>query len=379
MNQPRNSLPAFGIYLHVPFCTVRCGYCDFNTYTPGELEQDNSIDIWTNALIDEITHSLEKLPENKIVETIFFGGGTPSLLPLANLEKIFTKINESFSLSENTEITIEANPDTLTKSKIQAWKSYGINRVSLGVQSSDQKVLATLDRTHKPDNVKKSVALLREENLNNFSLDLIYGTPGEDLDSWRRSLESIIAFDPPHISAYALTVEPGTALFRKVKNQEINNINLDDQADKYLLANELLEKNDLNWYEVSNWSKFGHECKHNLLYWRNQNWWGYGPGAHSHLDGTRWWNVKHPKYYATKLLQENSAVEDYENLNAEQKSLEQVMLQMRLRETKLKKLISPQTLAEWEQLGYVAQGVADLELTPNGRLLLDSLLTQVTA
>lgn len=379
MNQPPNSLSAFGIYLHVPFCTVRCGYCDFNTYTPGEIEQENAIDIWTNALISEITYSLEKLPQNKGVETIFFGGGTPSLLPLTNLEQVFTKLTECFNLIENVEITIEANPDTLTKYKIKAWKDFGINRVSLGVQSSDRQVLATLDRTHNPDNIKKSIALLREENLNNFSVDLIYGTPGESLDSWRRSIESIIAFDPPHISAYALTIEPGTALFRKVKNQEVESINSDDQADKYLLANKIFEKNDLNWYEVSNWSKIGYQCKHNLLYWQNQNWWGYGPGAHSHLDGKRWWNVKHPTNYATKLLKEKSAVDGYEILDTEQKDLEHLMLKMRLRDTNLSTLIPIQKLNEWEQLGYVVRIAGDLEFTPRGRLILDSLLSQVTA
>ncbi len=378
MKQLQNNASAFGLYVHVPFCTVRCGYCDFNTYTPSELEQADAIDVWTQALISEITYSLEKLPESQVVETIFFGGGTPSLLPLNNLEQIFSKLNHSFIFSENIEITLEANPDTLSSSKIRAWKDFGINRISLGVQSADKKVLQILDRTHNPENVKNSVELLKNGGIHNFSLDLIYGTPGETLDSWSSSVESLVEFDPPHVSAYALTVEPGTALFRKVNNKEIGNISSDDQADKYLIANDILEKNNLAWYEISNWAIPGHECRHNLLYWNNQNWWGYGPGAHSHINGKRWWNVKHPANYAKKLINEKSAIADFETLSFDQKNLEQTMLLMRLRGSDLRKLAPAATLSEWENLNYVSSGSNNLELTPKGRLLLDSLIAHIT-
>jgi len=377
MKQLQNNA-SFGLYVHVPFCTVRCGYCDFNTYTPSELEQVDAIDLWTQALISEITYSLEKLPENQAVETIFFGGGTPSLLPLNNLEQIFSKLNDSFIFSENIEVTLEANPDTLTSSKIQAWKDFGINRISLGVQSADKKILQILDRTHNPENVKNSVELLKNGGIHNFSLDLIYGTPGETLYSWSSTVESLVDFDPPHVSAYALTVEPGTALFRKVNNKEIGDISSDDQADKYLIANDILEKNNLAWYEISNWAKPGHECRHNLLYWNNQNWWGYGPGAHSHIDGKRWWNVKHPANYAKKLVNEKSAIADFENLSFDQKNLEQTMLLMRLRGSDLRELAPTSVLSEWENLDYVSHGSNNLELTPKGRLLLDSLIAQIT-
>ncbi|MGA0078268.1 MAG: radical SAM family heme chaperone HemW [Candidatus Nanopelagicales bacterium] len=377
MKQLQNNA-SFGLYVHVPFCTVRCGYCDFNTYTPSELEQVDAIDLWTQALISEITYSLEKLPENQAVETIFFGGGTPSLLPLNNLEQIFSKLNDSFIFSENIEITLEANPDTLTSSKIQAWKDFGINRISLGVQSADKKILQILDRTHNPENVKNSVELLKNGGIHNFSLDLIYGTPGETLDSWSSTVESLVDFDPPHVSAYALTVEPRTALFRKVNNKEIGDISSDDQADKYLIANDILEKNNLAWYEISNWAKHGYECRQNLLYWNNQNWWGYGPGAHSHIDGKRWWNVKHPANYAKKLVNEKSAIADFENLSFDQKNLEQTMLLMRLRESDLRELAPTSVLSEWENLDYVSRGSNNLELTPKGRLLLDSLIAQIT-
>ncbi len=378
MKQLQNNASAFGLYVHVPFCTVRCGYCDFNTYTPSELEQADAIDVWAQALISEITYSLEKFPKSQVVETIFFGGGTPSLLPLNNLEQIFSKLNHSFIFSENIEITLEANPDTLSSSKIRAWKDFGINRISLGVQSTDKKVLQILDRTHNPENVKNSVELLKNGGIHNFSLDLIYGTPGETLDSWSSSVESLVEFDPPHVSAYALTVEPGTALFRKVNNKEINNISSDDQADKYLIANDILEKNNLAWYEISNWAIPGHECRHNLLYWNNQNWWGYGPGAHSHIDGKRWWNVKHPANYAKKLINEKSAIADFETLSFDQKNLEQTMLLMRLRGSDLRKLAPAATLSEWENLNYVSSGSNNLELTPKGRLLLDSLIAHIT-
>lgn len=379
MNQRQSKFKSFGLYIHVPFCAVRCGYCDFNTYTPGELAEENAIDIWTSALINEISYSLAALPEYEAIDTIFFGGGTPSLVPLGNLEKIFTKINTSFKISQNVEITLEANPDTLDAAKIKDWKDLGINRVSLGVQSSDQKVLKILDRTHKPENVKNSIALLREANLNNFSLDLIYGTPGETLDSWKKSVEYLLEYDPVHISAYSLTVEPGTALYRKVKNKEIQNINQDDQADKYLLADKLFEKHDLSWYEISNWSKPGYQCKHNLLYWRNQNWWGYGPGAHSHIDGKRWWNVKHPAKYAAKLQSEKSAIEDYEILDLNQKQLEAVMLQIRLKESNLREFISEEILNDWSHRGYVVSQANNWQLTPQGRLMLDSLVGQITS
>lgn len=378
MKQLQNNASAFGLYVHVPFCTVRCGYCDFNTYTPSELEQADAIHVWTQALISEITYSLEKLPKSQVVETIFFGGGTPSLLPLNNLEQIFSKLNDSFIFSENIEITLEANPDTLSSSKIRAWKDFGINRISLGVQSTDKKVLQILDRTHNPENVKNSVELLKNGGIHNFSLDLIYGTPGETLDSWSSSVESLVEFDPPHVSAYALTVEPGTALFRKVNNKEVSNISSDDQADKYLIANDILEKNNLAWYEISNWAIPGHECRHNLLYWNNQNWWGYGPGAHSHIDGKRWWNVKHPANYAKKLINEKSAIADFENLSLDQKNLEQTMLSMRLRGSDLRELAPAALLSEWENLDYVSRGSNNLELTPKGRLLLDSLIAQIT-
>ena len=378
MKQLQNNALAFGLYVHVPFCTVRCGYCDFNTYTPSELEQADAIHVWTQALISEITYSLEKLPKSQVVETIFFGGGTPSLLPLNNLEQIFSKLNDSFIFSENIEITLEANPDTLSSSKIRAWKDFGINRISLGVQSADKKVLQILDRTHNPENVKNSVELLKNCGIHNFSLDLIYGTPGETLDSWSSSVESLVEFDPPHVSAYALTVEPGTALFRKVNNKEIGNISSDDQADKYLIANDILEKNNLAWYEISNWAIPGHECRHNLLYWNNQNWWGYGPGAHSHIDGKRWWNVKHPANYAKKLINEKSAIADFETLSFDQKNLEQTMLLMRLRGSDLGELAPAAILSEWENLDYVSSGSNNLELTPKGRLLLDSLIAQIT-
>ena len=336
------------------------------------------IDIWTDAVIKEISYSSAEISSQTKVDTIFFGGGTPSLTPTNNLEQIFNKLHGSFSISKNVEITLEANPDTLTKTKIKAWKKLGINRVSLGVQSSDQSVLQTLDRAHSPENVKKTVELLREEELNNFSLDLIYGTPGESIDSWKRSVDSLIELAPPHISAYALTVEPGTALYRKVKNKEINNINSDDQADKYLIADAIFERNNLPWYEISNWATPGFECRHNLLYWKNQNWWGYGPGAHSHINGKRWWNVKHPAQYASKLAEGKSAVADYEQLNSEQQDLERVMLSMRLRETNLGETIPEYILHDWNEKGYLTTDKIKWELTAEGRLLLDTLINQVT-
>jgi putative oxygen-independent coproporphyrinogen III oxidase len=372
------SVSNFGIYVHVPFCSVRCGYCDFNTYTPDELQRADASDSWAESLVKEITYSLEQFQTPQILKSIFFGGGTPSLLAPEILKKIFLKINSEFKYAEDVEITLEANPDTITKEIVKTWIDLGINRISIGMQSSDPAVLKTLDRTHNPENVKRAVDILQAAGLFNFSLDLIYGTPGESLTSWERTVNAAIELDPPHISAYALTIEPGTALYRKAKSQQVAPVSSDDQADKYLLVDRILSERNLLWYEISNWSKPGFECRHNLNYWNNQNWWGYGPGAHSHLNGVRWWNVKHPFVYSKKLIEEKSAIEEKEILSVEQKYLERVMLKLRLKSSDLKKIVPKTTRVHWMQEGLLKEELDNFELTPKGRLLLDTLVNQLT-
>ena len=367
-----------GIYIHVPFCVTRCGYCDFNTYTPSELAQADSTESWMNALLTEIDLSMLQLADKSVVNSIFLGGGTPSLLSAKIIKNIFDKLKVNFEFSKNVEITIEANPDTVNEGIAQTWLDVGINRVSLGMQSADQNVLNTLDRTHNPINVKKAVEIIKKIGIGNFSLDLIYGTPGEDLESWNKTLEAALALQPPHISAYALTIESGTALHRRLQAGKINGINSDDQADKYLLADKLLSKNGFNWYEISNWSQPGFESQHNLNYWTNKNWWGYGPGAHSHLSGTRWWNVKHPATYSSQLLNKQTAVAESEELTSSQKDLEEVMLKMRIRESNLIEFVPKNLLAQWRDENLVKNVADRLELTPQGRLMLDSLIHQLT-
>lgn len=369
---------ALGIYIHVPFCVTRCGYCDFNTYTPSELEQTDSTENWARTLLTEIDLSLPQLGTMPLVNSIFLGGGTPSLLSADIIKKIFVKLKTSFQYSESIEITIEANPDTVTENVVKSWLDAGINRVSLGMQSADEAILKILDRTHDPLNVKKAVEIIKKVGLSNFSLDLIYGTPGEDLESWKTTLETALALQPPHISAYSLTIEPGTALHRRMQAGEIEATNLDDQADKYLLTENLLSQNGMNWYEISNWSKPGHESQHNLNYWTNKNWWGYGPGAHSHLAGKRWWNVKHPSTYSSQLLNKETAVAESEELNSSQRKLEDVMLKMRIRQTNLLDFVPENLLEQWRNQNFVHDVADRPELTARGRLVLDSLIHQLT-
>lgn len=369
---------ALGIYIHVPFCITRCGYCDFNTYTPGELEQTDSTENWATALLTEIDLSLPQLGTKPLVNSIFLGGGTPSLLSADIIKKIFVKLRSSFQYSENIEITIEANPDTVTEDVVQSWLDSGINRVSIGMQSADEAILKILDRTHDPLNVKKAVEIIRKVGISNFSLDLIYGTPGEDLESWKKTLETALALQPPHISAYSLTIEPGTALHRRMQAGKIEATNPDDQADKYLLTENLLSQNGMNWYEISNWSRPGHESQHNLNYWTNKNWWGYGPGAHSHLAGKRWWNVKHPATYSSQLLNKKTAVSESEVLNTSQRELEDVMLKMRIRQSDLLDFVPENLLTQWRKQKFVHDVAERPELTARGRLVLDSLIHQLT-
>lgn len=368
----------FSIYVHVPFCAVRCGYCDFNTYTPDELQKNDSISSWQEAIRSEIKLSREKLPAETQVTTIFFGGGTPSLIDPAILDNVLNEISANFKVSNKVEMTIEANPDTITTKTLKHWQLSGINRISIGMQSADSSVLKTLDRTHNPENVKRSVELIRQAGFENFSLDLIYGTPGESINSWENTIQTALSLDPPHISAYSLTIEPGTQMHRKLKSNKIENIDADDQADKYLLADSLLEQNNLKWYEISNWAKSGYECKHNLSYWRNKNWWGYGPGAHSHINQERWWNVKHPYSYAKKVKEEQSAIEQVETLLPEQVKMEQIMLKMRIRETDLNEFVTAPQLKSWEQRGYLEFLNGQPTLNTRGRLVLDSLVNEIT-
>ena len=325
---------AISAYVHVPFCRVRCGYCDFNTYAPGELTGPaGSATAYGTGVEREIALAGEVLQDagNLSLATVFVGGGTPTLLPSEQLTGIVRRLASQWQLEDDAEVTTEANPDSVTIDSLATLRAGGFTRVSFGMQSSVPHVLATLERTHDPANVAAAVAGARTAGLD-VSLDLIYGTPGESLEDWRRSLEAAIALEPDHISAYALVVEAGTKLAAQVRRGLITMPDDDDEADKYELADELLTAAGYGWYEISNWARPGKECRHNLAYWRGGDWWGFGPGAHSHVGGVRWWNVKHPGAYADRLVRGASPAAAREDLTAEQRYDEQVLLAIRLAE-----------------------------------------------
>ncbi|WP_300343037.1 radical SAM family heme chaperone HemW [Nesterenkonia sp.] len=326
----------FGLYVHIPFCQVRCGYCDFNTYTAEDLGPGASRQSYPDTLIRELEFAAETLqaagaPQRQL-DTVFFGGGTPTLLPAEELARILAAARELFGLTPGAEVTTEANPDTMTEASAGVLAEAGFTRVSLGMQSAVPHVLATLDRTHNPENVPAAHQTLRSAGLQT-SLDLIYGTPGESLGDWEHSLRSVLQLRPDHVSAYSLIVEEGTALSAQIRRGVLEDIDADDQADKYLLADELLTAAGYAWYEVSNFST-GEETRsrHNLHYWQDTDWWGAGPGAHSHLAGMRWWNVKHPAAYAQRLHAGASPGHGREILDDDAKVLEHLMLRLRIAE-----------------------------------------------
>ena len=369
----------FSLYVHVPYCSKRCGYCDFNTYTPSELDRDDQIESWLQSAIKETIFARKILGESLTVDTIFFGGGTPSLLEASVIKEFINNVSKHFELKIDLEITLEANPDTITQSKAEDWLKAGINRISLGMQSSAANVLQVLDRTHNPANVLSSVEILKKAGFTNFSLDLIYGTPGESLEDWANSLKDAITINPPHISAYSLVIEPGTKMGSQLSRGEIKAVSDDDAADKYQLAEKLLNENGYSWYEISNWAKENKECQHNLNYWKGNNWWGIGPGAHSHINGVRWWNQKLPKNWRESLDKDQSPALAREKLTNEQIRNEEVMLLSRLK-TGINRLDFDQKNVEKLIEDKLVNDVSGkLELTLEGRLLADVVFRQLTA
>ncbi len=381
----------FHAYVHIPFCSVRCGYCDFNTYTASELQGAKQSD-YTDVLISEIQLSARVLgtaglPKRKL-STIFFGGGTPTLLPPADLVRILAALRDAFEIADGAEVTTEANPDTVNAEYLRELRDGGFNRVSFGMQSAVKSVLATLERTHNPENVAIGVAAAKELGFKT-SVDLIYGAPGETLEEWRQSVEAAIAMQPDHISAYALIVEDGTKLARQIKSGQLAEPDEDLQADKYELADELLSESGFNWYEVSNWSRGEQNASaHNISYWASQDWWGYGPGAHSHVGGVRWWNVKHPTTYASKLADGSSPAAGRETLSDRTRLEERVLLEIRISDG-LGVDLAKQVNQDASKLiaGFIADELVDakaaiggvLKLTLKGRLLADSLVRQLLA
>ena len=373
-------------YVHIPYCVRRCGYCDFNTYTPAELSISNDLSETSRSYIDLLIKELEFAREttgSAVVPTIFFGGGTPTLMESADLGRVISAISDHYPLSPDAEITTEANPDTVTKEKLASLREAGFNRISFGMQSAVPHVLKSLDRTHNPENVLKATTWAREVGFNEVSVDLIYGTAGESLADWELTIDTALSLPISHISAYALIVESGTKLGAQVKRGEVTMPDDDETADKYLLADEKFIQAGFDWYELSNWSKKGSECRHNLAYWNGDNWWGLGAGAHSHVDGRRFWNVKHPAAYTQKVIESGNPMHDQELLTRDEARSEEIMLQIRLAkglslsalsESEAKSL--PTFLAE----GYLLPNAwenGQVVLSKTGRLMADRIVREI--
>jgi oxygen-independent coproporphyrinogen-3 oxidase len=376
----------FGVYVHVPFCRTRCGYCDFNTYTAAELGGGASQATYPDLVAQEVDLAAKVLPASGApVSTVFFGGGTPTLLAPGRLGGIVRKIDESFGLANNAEVTVEANPETVGPAELEQLRAVGVTRLSFGMQSAVPHVLRVLDREHQPGRPLDCVRWAREAGFEHVSLDLIYGTPGESDDDWRRSLAAAIEAGPDHVSAYALIVEDGTRLAAKVRRGEIAAPDDDAMADRYLIADEMLSAAGFTWYELSNWAKSEKsQSRHNLLYWTGGEWWGFGPGAHSHVGGVRWWNVKHPAAYAARLAAGRSPAAARERLTAAERRMEEIMLRVRLAGGLPLTLLAgtaaadAQRLVDDSLLDRSAYAAGRLVLTLRGRLLADAVIRDLT-
>ena len=375
------------LYLHVPFCATRCGYCDFNTYTADELgaAPGASRQAFLDAARAELALAARVLGE-RTVSTVFVGGGTPTLLEATELVGLLDAAREHFRLADDAEVTTECNPESVDAAYLDALVAGGFNRISFGMQSARPHVLRVLERRHTPGRTAQVVRWARAAGFGSISLDLIYGTPGESLDDWRASLDAALHCAPDHLSAYALIIEDGTRLAAQIRRGEVP-APLDDlQADFYELADRVLSGAGLTWYELSNWARPGHECRHNLAYWRGTSWWGVGPGAHSHVGGVRWWNVKHPRAYSAALAQGRSPAAARESLAPEDRRVERVLLESRLADGLAVDVLTAterRRVPELAARGLVEVGRSGrsnpargslLRLTLRGRLLADAVV-----
>ena len=366
------------LYLHVPFCATRCGYCDFNTYTAAELGSapGASRTAFLAAARTELQLAAHVLGA-RTVDTVFVGGGTPTLLAADELVGLLGDVRERFTLAPGAEVTTECNPESVDEAYLNALVEGGFTRISFGMQSARPHVLKVLERRHTPGRVTDVVGWARAAGFGSVSLDLIYGTPGESVDDWRASLAAALACRPDHISAYALIIEAGTRLAAQIRRGDVPPPVDDDQADFYEVADRELTAAGLGWYELSNWSRPGHECRHNLAYWRGNPWWGVGPGAHSHVGGVRWWNVKHPRSYSEALRQGVSPAAAREVLAPDDRRIERVLLESRLSSGLPLSVLTPSEQARVRDLvarGWVALNEDALTLTLQGRLLADAVV-----
>jgi oxygen-independent coproporphyrinogen-3 oxidase len=398
MAQPASER-AFGVYVHVPFCSVRCGYCDFNTYAPGELDgasRDGYVEAalremaWARGVMTSgVMTSGAMAGDPQPASTVFFGGGTPTMLAPSALARLLGGVRETWGVAPGAEVSTEANPDSVDAAALVALARGGFTRVSFGMQSAVSHVLQTLERTHDPENVARAVSWAKDAGLAT-SLDLIYGTPGESLDDWRTSVDAAIALAPDHLSAYALVIEPGTKMGAELRRGIVPPVDPDLQAEMYEAAEASFSAAGYSWYEVSNWARTPSDaCRHNVGYWRGQDWWGIGPGAHSYLEtpggaARRWWNVKHPRAYAERLRAGESPEEGGEDLTLDQRYVERVMLGIRLAAGLPVSELRPPGRARLEALGR--DGLIEttptgqepaIVLTRRGRLLADAVIREL--
>jgi oxygen-independent coproporphyrinogen-3 oxidase len=376
----------FGLYVHVPFCATRCGYCDFNTYTSDELGPGANRAEYAGTAIAELRRAAETLgPDLPTVSTVFVGGGTPTLLPADDLAAVLTAVRDLFPVADDMEVTTEANPESVTPASLARLREGGFTRLSLGMQSAAEHVLAVLDRRHTPGRAVQAAHDARAAGFEHVNLDLIYGAPGETDADWAASLDAVLESPVDHVSAYALIVEDGTRLARRISRGELPMPDDDVLADRYEQADATLRTAGFDWYEVSNWATGNAaRCRHNELYWANANWWGVGPGAHSHVGGFRWWNVKHPAAYADRLAAGVSPAQDAELLDDDDRALETVMLGLRLREGL--PLTALTDVGRARAADAVARGLLEPSahatgravLTDRGRLLADAVVRDLT-
>ncbi|MDA0179690.1 radical SAM family heme chaperone HemW [Solirubrobacter phytolaccae] len=376
----------FGFYVHVPFCASRCGYCDFNTYVPGEQGAEQASG-YVSAVLAEIDLAAKVLGEARPrVSTVFFGGGTPSLLAAEELIRILRRIEERFGLEPGAEVTTEANPESVGPAKLTALREAGFTRLSLGMQSAVPRVLATLERAHSPGRPQQAVVEARAAGFEQVSLDLIYGTPGETAEDWRTSLDAALSAEPDHLSTYSLIVEPGTRLAAQVRRGELVTPGEAVIVDRFETAERVLAEAGMHWYETCSWATSEAAwCRHNLGYWGGDDWWGAGPGAHSHVGGVRWWNVLHPKAWSERLQAGTSPAAARELPGSEEVRLERVMLGLRLRSGVALDQLTRQ--GRTAATRHLAEGLLEPDdhaagravLTLRGRLLADPVTIDLAA
>ncbi|SMD26663.1 radical SAM family heme chaperone HemW [Kibdelosporangium aridum] len=374
----------FGVYVHVPFCATRCGYCDFNTYTAGELGTSASPESWLEGLRRELDLAAQVLGSAPPASTVFVGGGTPSLLGADGLASVLDAVRASLGLTSAAEITTEANPESTSPEFFAGILRAGYNRVSLGAQSVAPHVLQILDRKHTPGRPAAAAGEARAAGFEHLNLDLIYGTPGERPEDLQASLDAVLDAGVDHVSAYALIIEEGTAIERRIRRGELPSPDDDVLAERYEQVDSVLSTSGFRWYEVSNWAaSTAARCQHNLNYWRGGDWWGAGPGAHSHIGGVRWWNVKHPARYASTLAEGRSPAAAREILSEEDRRVERVLLEIRLVEGLSLSVLDEPGVAEAKVAvsdGLLSQSAFDsgrAVLTDEGRLLADAIVRRL--